>query len=408
VDILYIHQVFATRESTHPTRSYEFARRMVLQGHRVTMLTGGSRLGEPHERRLLSRFEADGIDVVSVRNAYSNYMSYGRRMVSFGLFTVLATLRGLTTSRPDIVFATSTPLTVGIPGWLLSRLWRRPFVFEVRDVWPEAAIQMDALPREGFLTRLAERLERFLYRKADAVVALSPGMADLIIAAGTPPAKVTVIPNCSDLDLFHPGDKDPEIVERFGLEGRFVVGYAGAIGPSNDVDVVVDAAVHLAEESRDDIVFLVVGDGKSLPAIRERVQRLGLDNVILAGSLPKRDLPGVLRTADLLMTLFAPVPVLATNSPNKFFDGLASGRPMLVNSPGWTKDIVESEACGVYVPPGDGPAIAQAAIRLADDPAARARMGASARRVAEERFGRDEMAKELIGVLRGVVEARRG
>lgn len=406
VDILYIHQLFATRESTHPTRSYEFARRMVEDGHRVTMLTGASRLGEPWESQRRSSFEVDGIAVEAISNAYSNYMSYGRRMLSFGAFAVRASLVAVRLPKPDVVFATSTPLTVGIPGYVAARLRRVPFVFEVRDVWPEAAIQMGALPRRGVFARTAFALERFLYRKADAIVALSPGMSALVLGQDVDPDRVHTVPNCSDLDLFHPGDKDTATLERHGVSDRFVVGYAGAIGPSNAVEVAVEGARLLAERGRDDIAFLIAGDGKSLPGIRAYVEEHGLDNVRLVDSIPKAEIPAFLRSADVLMTLFDDVPILATNSPNKFFDGLASGRAMLVNSPGWTRDIVESEECGVYVPPADPAALADAIERMADDPEGTARMGVEARRVAEERFDRDRLARELTGILADAVRSR--
>jgi glycosyltransferase involved in cell wall biosynthesis len=408
VRILYIHQFFATRDSSHPTRSYEFARRMVADGHDVTMVTGASRLGRAREKRPYSRFDVDGIDVRAVRNSYSNYMGYPRRMVSFAIFSITGTLAALGGPRPDVVFATSTPLTVGIPGYLVSRLRRAPFVFEVRDLWPEAAIQMGALGRDSLLARVARALERFIYHKADAVIGLSPGMTAGIIDAGKDPAAVHTIPNCSDLDLFHPGAKDPEMLTRLGTGERFAVGYAGAIGPSNAVDVVTRAAAILRERGRADIVFVLAGDGKSLPAIREHVEAEGLDNVKLVGSLPKHDVPPFLRSCDALMTLFADVPILATNSPNKFFDGLASGRPMIVNSPGWTKGIVEDDDAGVHIPADDPRALADAVAALADDRTGAEAKGKNARETAERLFGRDDMARKLIAVLEDAVAARRG
>lgn len=404
--ILYLHQFFATRESTHPTRSYEFARRMVAEGHHVTMVTGSSRLGSPYDERAVSTFEVDGIEVRAVRNRYSNYMGYARRMLSFAAFTVASVFAGLRGPRPDVVFATSTPLTIAIPGRIIASLRAVPFVFEVRDVWPEAAIQMGALPRNGLIARIARRLERSTYASARAIVALSPGMADLILQTGVAPEKVHIIPNCSDLDLFHPGPKDSALVERLDLAGRFVVGYVGAIGPSNAVEVAIEAARLLAERDRDDIAFVIAGDGKSLPAIRNSVEEAELESVHLVGSIPKDDVPPLLRTADLLMTLFADVPILATNSPNKFFDGLASGTAMLVNSPGWTREIVEEEGCGVFVPPANAAALAEAIEALADDRALVASAGREARRVAEERFDRDHLARELLEVLAEAASAR--
>lgn len=397
--VLYVHQFFATRESDLGLiRSYEFSRRWVEQGNDVTVVTSSSRLPEPFQAHLFSDGDVDGIDVRSVRVAYSNYMSYTRRIWSFVLFTGGAAWLALRAPKPDVVLATSTPLTVGVPALIVSRLRRVPLVFEVRDLWPEAAIQMGALRRGGALARVAKWLERRLYHASAQVVGLSPGMVDGILAEGVDPARVSMIPNASDLDLFHPGDKDAELVDRYNLDGRFVVGYAGAIGPSNALeDQVPEAARILQERGRDDIVFLIAGDGKSLPVLRERSE--GLRNVIFAGSVPKREVPRLTRTADLLMTLFADVPILATNSPNKFFDALASGRPVLVNSPGWTRDLVQDNDCGVYVAPGGGRAMADAIERLTDDRDALARMGANARALAEREFGRDDLAARMLAVL---------
>jgi glycosyltransferase involved in cell wall biosynthesis len=404
--ILYIHQFFAMRDSSHPTRSYEFARRMVSQGHEVTMVTGGSRLPAGYREKLFSRFEVDGIDVRSVRGDYSNYMSYPRRIVAFALFIFGGTWLALRAPRPDVVFATSTPLTVAVPGYIASRLRRRPYVFEVRDPWPDAAFQMGALSRTSPLGRLSKLLERFTYRKADAVVGLSPGMVDFILAEDTDPAKVFMVPNCSDLDLFHPGEKDAGITQRYALQGRFVVGYTGAVGPANAVHVIAEAAALLKSEGRDDIAILIAGDGKRAPQVRAMKEELGLDNLHLLGSVPKHDVPALLRSCDVLLAHLAKVPVLYTGSPNKLFDGLASGRPIIVNSPGWTKPLVVDNDAGLFVEPEDARALADAILTLADDPAAVERMGRNARRVAEEKFSRDEQADRLIEVLEGVVKKR--
>lgn len=399
--ILYLHQFFATRESSLGLiRSYEFARRWAEQGHEVTMITSSSRLPERFSEKLFVDGEVDGIKVRSVRVGYSNYMSYGRRIWSFGLFTLGAIHLALTAGPQDVVFATSTPLTVGIPGWIAAACRRAPFVFEVRDLWPEAAVQMGAIKRGSLLERAAKSVERFLYRRSAAVIGLSPGMVDGILAEGIPAQRVHMIPNCSDLDLFHPAGKDAAFTARYRLEGKFVVGYAGAIGPSNAVEAQVPQAARiLKQRGRDDIVFVIAGDGKSLPELRRLVAEQYLDNVHLIGSLPKSDVPVLTRSADVLMTLFADVPILATNSPNKFFDALASGRPALVNQPGWTRSLVEENQAGVYVPVGDGQAMADAITRLADDPALCALMGRNARRLAEEQFGRDEQAGRLLEVL---------
>lgn len=399
--VLYLHQFFATRESSLGLiRSYEFSRRMIAEGHEVTMVTSSSRLPDAYGERLFVEGEIDGIDIRSVRVEYSNYMGTVRRIWSFVQFVVGSSWLAIRAPRPDVVFATSTPLTIGIPGWIAAAWHRVPFVFEVRDLWPEAAIQMGALSRSGLFGRVAKGLERFIYRRATDVIALSPGMVAGVLAEGVAPEHVHMIPNSCDLDLFSPGPKDPDFLAEYGLKGKFVVGYAGAIGPSNAVEEqVVPAAAELKRRGRDDIAFFIIGDGKSLPAFKQQVAELGLDNVVLAGSLPKREIPRVTRTSDVVMALFADKPILYTNSPNKFFDGLASGRPVIVNSPGWTKELVEENQAGAYVAQGDGIATANAIERFADDPELLARASANARKLAEERFSRDDLAHQAIGVL---------
>jgi glycosyltransferase involved in cell wall biosynthesis len=403
--IVYIHQFFATRDSDLGLiRSYEFARRWVAQGHRVTVITSSSRLPAPFGERAFARGDIEGVDVRAVRVAYQNRMSYGRRMWSFAVFMLGATWLALRAPRPDVILATSTPLTVGIPAVIAAKLRRVPLVFEVRDLWPEAAIQMGALRRGSMSARIAKSLERAIYRASSAVIALSPGMAEGVLAEGiVPTERVIVVPNCCDLDLFGPGEKDAEIVERYELAGSLVVGYTGAIGPTNAVEAQLpSAARELLERGADDVRFLVVGDGRSLPALRAATE--DLPNVVLAGSLPKRDIPRIARTADVLLVLFADAPILGTNSPNKLFDALASARPVIVNSVGWTKTLVEDAGCGIYVPAGDGRALADAIERLARDPETRNTMGRRARELAEARFARDDLATQVLAVLQDAAE----
>jgi len=403
VRILYVHQFFATRDSSLGLiRSYEFSRRWVEQGHEVTVVTSSSRLPEEFSARKFVDGEIDGIRVRSVRVPYSNYMGYGRRLWAFASFMIGATWLAVTAGKHDVVFATSTPLTVGVPGWTASALRNTPFVFEVRDLWPEAAIQMGAIRRYAPVGVLGKALERFLYRHAREIVALSPGMMAGIVDEGVPVGRVHMVPNSSDLDLFSPGDKDPEVVARHDLANKFVVGYVGAIGPSNDVGGNVPAAAQeLLQRGRDDIVFLICGDGKLKPELEERVK--DLPNVRLADRVPKAEVPRYTRTADALMVLFADQPILATNSPNKLFDGLATGRPMIVNSDGWTRQILEDNRAGAYFPARDGAALADLIVGLADDPGARAKMGANARSLAEHQFARDILAQQVLDVLERAV-----
>ena len=409
--VLYFHQYFATRRRSVPTRSYELARRLVERGHHVTIISRDTRrLEADHDggRRLrdfvpVARGRVDGIEIVYIDVPYSSHFSMPLRLLSFALFTVGASVAGPflgLCERPDVVFASSTPLTIGIPGLPTARLRRAPFVFELRDLWPEVPIEIGVL-RSTPLILAAQWLEDTLYRGAERIVVLSEASRDALLARGVPADKLVFVPNASDLDLFSPDKVDETFRERHGLTGKFVALYAGAMGRANGLDQLVDAAAALKAAGRDDVAVVAFGEGPQRPLLEERTRRLGLDNLLFLPSLPKDELAGVVGAVDVTLTLFAPNPVFETNSPNKFFDSLAAGRPVVVNLDGWLRRVVEQGRAGVYVPAGDGPALAAALAALADEPALVRRMGANARLLAERDFDRDTLAARLAEALEG-------
>jgi glycosyltransferase involved in cell wall biosynthesis len=405
VRILYLHQFFVTREGTGGTRSYEFARHLVAAGHEVTMVTAGSGGG----RGLTSERDVDGIRVVEARGGYGDYvtatgMGYGRRLAAFGRFAAAATAAALRGPRPDVVFATSPPLTMALPGIAAARRWRAPLVFEVRDLWPEAPIQMGAL-RSPTAQRLARALERRVYAEAATIVALSPGMREGIVAAGVAPERVALIPNASDLDLFSPAVDPGDLRERAGLGDAFVCAYFGTMGEANDLTQVVEAAALLRESGDDDVRFVLQGDGKRRAAIEREVRTRGLANVVLLPAGDKRAAARLAAASDACMTIFKNVPILATNSPNKLFDTFAAGRAAIVNTDGWQRALVEEHEAGVYARPGDPHALAERVRELRDDPELVRRYGANGRALAEREFDRRLLAERLRGVLERAGEA---
>jgi glycosyltransferase involved in cell wall biosynthesis len=399
VRILYLHQFFVTREGSGGTRSYEFARHLVRAGHEVVMVTAGS--GSP--------YTVDGITVRPVRGGYGDYvkatsMAYPKRIASFLRFAVGATATVLREQAPDVVLATSPPLTMAFPAIAASRRHRAPLVFEVRDLWPEAPIQMGALSNP-LAQRLARALEHAVYREAAQVVALSPGIREGVIAAGVSTGDVTLIPNASDLDLFSPS-VDPEgLRERLGLNGRFVCSYFGTMGEANDLSQVVEAAAVLAADGDDSVAFVLQGDGKRRPALEAEVQRRGLRNVLLLPAGDKASAARLAAASDACMTIFKDVPILSTNSPNKLFDTFAAGRPAVVNTPGWQRDLVERHEAGVFARPGDPADLAAQVLRLRDDPEMAAAYGRNARRLAEGEFDRHLLGERLRAVLEDVATA---
>lgn len=409
--VLYLHQYFRTRSDVGGTRSYEFARYMVEQGHRVTMVTAQDGAGwtEPGDVRHRT---VGGIEVVEVRAGYADAvdatkMGYGKRIGAFFAFAARSSVAVRRLPRPDLVFATSTPLTIGIPGMVAARRHRVPLVFEVRDLWPEAPIQMGAL-RSPLAIAAARRLEHTIYRNSAHVVALSPGMRDGVVQAGVPAERVSVIPNASDLELFTPQVDGSEFRARWGVGDRLVCTYFGTMGEANDLTQVVGAARILRDQGNREVVFVLHGDGKRRKALEAYCREHALDNVVFSD--PIRDKTAVARIAaasDVCMTIYKDVPVLYTCSPNKLFDTFSAGRAAIVNSPGWLKSLVEENEAGVYVREGDAADLAERAAFLARNRDLVARYGRNGRALAERLFGRRHLASQLLEVFEGVLAERR-
>jgi glycosyltransferase involved in cell wall biosynthesis len=294
-------------------------------------------------------------------------------MLVFARFALGATLTALRGPRPDVIYATSPPLTMALPALVAAARWRAPVVFEVRDLWPEAPIQMGAL-RSRLSQRLARAVERFVYAHSERLIALSPG-----IRAALPQDKTELVPNSADLDLFDPSPPS----------GPFLVSYFGAMGEANDLTAAVEAARLLPE-----VRFVLMGDGKR----RAALERSAPANVEFRRGA-KEDVARLAAESAACLTLFKDVPVLATNSPNKLFDTFAAGRPAIVNMDGWMRELVEQNEAGFYVRAGDALDLAEKIAWLCDHPDDAARMGRNARALAEREFGRDELAGRALAVL---------
>jgi glycosyltransferase involved in cell wall biosynthesis len=403
LDVLYFHQYFATRRRSTATRSYELARRLVERGHRVTIVSRDTRRlesgrDEEPQGRLLGRETVDGIDVLYLNVPYANRYPKPVRLASFTAFTVAATVAGALERKPDVVFASSTPLTIGIAGLATARMKRVPFVFEVRDLWPAVPLSLGAL-KSGPAVRSAEWLERQLYTGSERIVVCSEGALEELRSRGIPEEKLVLIPNAADLDVFRPDVVDEEFRSGHGLEGRFVALYAGAMGQANGLDQLVDAADAMRRWGDQRVMIVALGDGGERPRLEERARELGLTNLLFLPPVPKEELAGIVGAADVTLTIFAPYPILETNSPNKFFDSLAAGKPIVVNLDGWLRMLVEENDAGVWVPAGNAEALAGALSTLSANPDGVARMGRNARSLAEREFGRDEMADRLARTL---------
>lgn len=393
--ILYIHQYFTTPDRGGGTRSYEFARRFVRDGHRVTLITKRRKNTPPIEGAFRESY-VDGIRVLETPVEYTQRMSFRERIQSFLKFALLASRVGWKQEKPDVVFATSTPLTVGIPGYILSRRFKVPFVFEVRDLWPEVPIKMGFI-KNPIVIKLLRWLEWFIYRKASHIVALSPGMRDGIKRRGIKEEKISLIPNSSDLEIFDPALEGSRERQEFGLDSFQYVFYAGALGDVQDINIFLECGTHLAK--RPSIKIAIFGGGKNKGELEKKLKEKGLNNVLIFDKTPKPTIARIQSEALASLVVFKNLPVLRYASPNKFFDALAGGKAILTNIDGWLKELVLENNAGIHVGGEDvGKELARAIIYLADNPEEREEMGKNARKLAEKEFDREILYNKLLKV----------
>lgn len=395
--ITYLHQYFTTPDMAGGTRSYEMARRLVASGHEVNLVTSWRNVGRGTKWFVT---EEAGIRVHWLPVPYSNHMAFKERLSAFIRFAVAAALRA-SRIQSDVVFATSTPLTIALPAVLASRRLSVPMVFEVRDMWPDVPIALGVL-RNPVMIVAARIVERLAYRSATRLVALAPGMRDDIALRGIDPAKIAVIPNGCDLDVFGVADRasDPRIANAW-LGSRPLLVYAGAIGAANGVDYLVHVAAHLGRIAPE-VCCVVIGAGAKRAEVRELASKVGVlgKNFFLIDSMPKREVAAWLRAADLHAALMRGPRSYTKNAVNnKFFDALACERPIMNNFEGWQAAIAEDNDVGFTVDPVDHASAAHRIVRVLQDREWLSRVPERALRLAEGPFNRDRLASQLEQVL---------
>lgn len=399
--VLYFHQYFNAPSSAGGTRSYEMARKLIQRGHRVTMVCAHSGRGDlpvsgsPDDPMRTGMI--DEIQVIQFNLQYSNYMSLTERawvFLRFALNSVKVALR----MDYDLVFATSTPLTAGIPGIFAKWIRGKPFVFEVRDLWPELPRAMGVVKNPVLLVGMY-CLEWLSYWSATACIALAPGIYEGIAERSPKKRRIAMIPNGCDLALFQPGlRKDLDLP---GVKPDDCVAvFTGAHGIANGLDAVLDAACVLQKRGRNDIVLAFIGDGKLKPHLVRRAHCEGLDNCRFLDPMPKNRLNRVVSSCDVGLMILDDVPAFYYGtSPNKFFDYISSGLPVINNYPGWLANMIKDHRCGLAIPPREPGAFADALCRLADDPELRREYGKNARRLAELAFSREKLSNEFADFL---------
>ncbi|PSK99253.1 glycosyltransferase family 4 protein [Cecembia rubra] len=387
--VIYIHQYFLTPGEGGATRSYYLAKGMVDHGIEVEMITA-------HNRPYYDLKVIHGIKVHYLPVSYDQEFGFFKRLWAFFTFIKIAKKWIKKLSRPDYLYITSTPLTTGLIGLWAKRRFALPFIFEVRDLWPDAPIQVGAI-KNPILKKFLYALEKRIYHHALKVIALSPGIADNI-RKKCPECEVQIVPNFADTEIFQPKEKSPELMEKYGLQNVLTISYAGAIGRVNAVEEILVLA-KMAQENELDFQFIVMGKGSCLPDLLKKAKCLNLNNFkhITFGS--KNKVAEILSISDIAFISFDHLPVLKTNSPNKFFDGLAAGKAIMVNHKGWVYHLVKTYNLGFYFNPKKPVEALNKLEFLSKNPNQLKEMQQNSRNLSEKYFTKEKAVGQVLHLL---------
>jgi colanic acid biosynthesis glycosyl transferase WcaI len=375
-------------------------------GHQVQVLTGfpnypAGQAYPGYRVRLWQRETLEGIPVVRTFLYPEHSRSAVKRVLNYLSFACSSALLGpWLVDRPDVIFVYSTPYPVGISGWLLSRLWRVPFVFNVQDLWPETLEATGMLKNRSAL-RLVDAMARWIYHRSAAVIVISQGFRANLVAKNVHEAKIHVISNWVDVDHYHPLEADLSLAARLGLAGRFNVMFAGTMGKAQGLDTVIQAAALLRDENL--IQFVFVGDGLEARRLRAMADQMALDNVRFLGPYPEDAMPGLLALSDVLLVHLADSPLFRITVPHKIFAYAASGKPILCAVRGDAAEVVTAMGAGLACPPGDPTALAESVRRIAALPAGQRRqMGERGRQAAVQQYSCTVLVERIAQTLQAV------
>ena len=396
--VIYLHQYFCTPSMSSGTRSYEMARRLVKKGHKVYMISSKHSHSGIKERNFSIE---EGIHVWWLPVKYSNNMNFIQRIYSFIVYCIYAYIIGRKLNY-GLVLASSTPLTVAIPGIFLSKIRKVPFILEVRDLWPAIPIKLRII-RNVLLIKLSQYLERISYRLSDKIIALSYGMRDGIINTGINQSKITVIPNGSDIELFNINSKsDIGFIDRTDWlnTDRDIIIYTGAIGKINGLSYMAFMAEEMIKLNPN-VLFCIIGDGVEKDKVNLLAKKLGImnNNFYMVPKMSKKKLPQILSISTVLTSFVINEKILWNNSANKFFDGLAAGKPLMINYGGWQADLLNEYDAGIVVSPDDPIIGAKKLNNLLSDKQRLQNMGQAGLELAKTVFNRNELYKSFENVL---------
>jgi len=407
--ILFLSHYFPPEVNAPASRTYDHSSRWVREpGVKVTVVTNHPNhpngvLYPGYKNRWLTKEERDGVHILRVKTYLAPNAGFARRTLNYFFFMFAAVVASLWVTKPDLVVATSPQFFCAVGGYLASRLKRCPFIFELRDIWPESITTVGAM-RPSLPIRLLEKLELFLYGRSARVVALTEAFKKNLISRGIPSSKIDVITNAVDLSFFTARPRPPELLERLGLNGEFVASYIGTVGMAHAVERIIEAAEKL--RTHPEILFLIVGEGARKKKAEEMVIRRNLPNIKVLPGVSKEEVRDYYSVTDLNLVTLRDTPLFRTVIPSKIFEIMGMGRPILCAVDGECRKIVEDARCGVFVEPENVDQMVETILNLKQKKDVLETMGKNGRSFVEQFYNRDVLAGQYLDLLRRVAERR--
>lgn len=397
---LLIHQAFTSPNEAGGTRHYELAQHVLKAGHEFVIVASDLSYlsGKPstNRRQWVAKEIIGELKVLRCYTYASLHRSFAWRIVSFLSFMFISIWASLTAGPVDLVMGTTPPIFQAVSALVVAKLRRRPYLLEVRDLWPEFAIDMGVL-KNPILIGISRRLEHLLYRSATHILVNSPAYRDYLIGKGVSTEKISLIPNGVSVEQFDPDGQGESVRAGYGLDDKFVVTYAGALGLANDIPTILAAAEHLRDNCN--IHFLLVGDGKEREKLEVLSKQKGLTNVTFTGAQPKSRMAELLAASNACVATLQPIPMFTTTYPNKVFDYMAAGRPTLLAIDGVIRQVLEAADGGVFVPPGDARSLATHILEWSTDSERCRVLGRNARAYVCTHFDRAHQAKDFVSLI---------
>jgi glycosyltransferase involved in cell wall biosynthesis len=405
VRILLLTDNYPPESSPPALRCSMHAKRWVERGCHVNVVTSFPNFPEGkvfggYRQSLFKRETLDTVDVLRVPTLIFANSGTILRIADFLSFMVTGSIASLFVGRPDVVVATTPQFFTAVAGGFVSRIYRRPFVFEIRDLWPDSIVAVGAM-KEGWIIRMIRRVEQFLYRRADLIITVTSSFRDILIGRGIDGGKIVVVTNGIDTRQLTPGPASAALRHRLKLEDKSVVSYIGTVGMAHGLQMILDAADRMRDRRRD-VHFLIVGSGAELQELRDQAAQRKLTNVTFVGRVAHAEVIEYWRLSDVTLVLLKNTPLFRTVIPSKIFEAMATGTPIITNVRGEVQIILEPLGCAEMIEPDDLPALVEAIERLLNDPGRRRELSAAAIAGAKK-YDRAALADDVLASLEALV-----